>query len=44
MPKKAYDAPSVHVVGSLDELTLLTQKQDNNTPDGFAYHSVILTS
>jgi hypothetical protein len=44
MPKRAYEAPIVRIVGSLDELTRLTQKQDNNTPDGFAYHGVILTS
>jgi hypothetical protein len=44
MPKRAYEAPMVRIVGSLDELTHLTQKQDNNTPDGFAYHGIILTS
>jgi hypothetical protein len=44
MSKKAYKAPVIHVVGSLHELTLVIQKQDNNTPDGFAYHGIILTS
>jgi hypothetical protein len=44
MPKKAYDAPVVRIAGSLSELTLLIQKQNNNTPDGYAYHGVILTS
>jgi hypothetical protein len=44
MSKKAYEAPMVRIVGSLGGLTLLTQKQDNNTPDGFAYHGIILTS
>ena len=44
MPRKTYEAPMVRVVGSLNELTLLTQKQDNNTPDGFAFHGIILTS
>jgi hypothetical protein len=44
MSKKAYQAPVVRVVGSLHDLTLLTQKQDNNTPDGFAFHGIILTS
>jgi hypothetical protein len=44
MSKKAYQAPVIRAVGSLQELTLLTQKQDNNTPDGFAFHGIILTS
>ena len=44
MDKKPYEAPVVRVVGSLQELTLLIQKQNNNTPDGFAYHGTILTS
>jgi hypothetical protein len=44
MSRKAYQAPVVRVVGSLHDLTLLTQKQDNNTPDGFAFHGIILTS
>ena len=44
MTKKAYEAPTVRVVGSLGELTLLIQKQNNNTPDGYAYHGIILTS
>jgi hypothetical protein len=44
MSKKAYMAPVVRIAGAFHELTLLTQKQDNNTPDGFAYHSIILTS
>jgi hypothetical protein len=34
----------VRIVGSLSELTLLIQKQNNNTPDGYAYHGVVLTS
>ena len=37
MPKKAYEAPVVRAVGSLQDLTLLIQKQDNNRPDGFAF-------
>jgi hypothetical protein len=44
LSRKAYEAPTVRVVGSLSELTLLIQKQNNNTPDGYAYHGVILTS
>lgn len=44
MSKKAYQTPVIRAVGSLQELTLLTQKQDNNTPDGFAFHGIILTS
>jgi hypothetical protein len=44
MSKKAYSAPVIQAVGSLHELTLLTQKQDNNKPDGFAFHGIILTS
>lgn len=44
MSRKTYEAPLVRVAGSLSELTLLIQKQDNNTPDGYAYHGVVLTS
>ena len=44
MTKKVYEAPTVCVVGSLGELTLVIQKQDNNTPDGYAYHGTTLTS
>jgi hypothetical protein len=44
MPKKPYQSPVIRMVGSLQELTLLTQKQDNNTPDGFAFHGIVLTS
>ena len=44
MPKKAYEAPVVHVVGSLQDLTLVIQKHDNNRPDGYAFNGTILTS
>lgn len=44
MPTKAYEAPVVRVVGHLHELTQLINKNDNNTPDGYAYHGIILTS
>ena len=44
MPKKAYEAPVVRAVGSLRELTLIIQKHNNNTPDGYEYSGVILTS
>jgi hypothetical protein len=44
MSTKAYQAPVIRVVGSLHDLTLLTQKHNNNTPDGFAYYGVTLTS
>ncbi len=44
MPKKAYQAPVIHTVGSLHQLTQIINKNDNNTPDGFAYHGIILTS
>lgn len=44
MGKKPYEAPVVRVVGSLHELTLIIQKHNNNTPDGFAYNGTILTS
>ena len=44
MPKKPYEAPVVRVVGSLQELTLLIQKHNNNVPDGYAYNGTILTS
>ncbi len=44
MPKKAYEAPVIRTVGSLHELTQVIQKQNNNTPDGYAYHGTTLTS
>lgn len=44
MPKKPYQSPVIRVVGSLHELTQVIQKQDNNTPDGFAFHGTTLTS
>ncbi len=44
MSNKPYEAPAIRVVGSLQELTLLIQKHNNNTPDGFAYNGTILTS
>jgi hypothetical protein len=44
MSKKAYEAPAVRIVGSLQELPLLIQKHDNNRPDGFAFNGIILTS
>ena len=30
MPKKAYEAPVIRMVGSLHDLTLVIQKQNNN--------------
>jgi len=44
MDKRPYEAPTVRVVGSLQELTLVIQKHNNNTPDGYAYNGTILTS
>ena len=44
MSKKAYEAPAIRTVGSLRDLTLLIQKQNNNGADGYAYHGTILTS
>jgi hypothetical protein len=44
MLKKAYEAPVIRAVGSLHELTLVIQKQDNNRPDGYAFHGTVLTS
>lgn len=44
MPKKAYQAPVIRRVGSLHELTQVINKNDNNTPDGYAYHHITLTS
>ncbi len=37
-------APTVDVIGGLEELTLITPKGDTHTPDGFKYHGIILTS
>lgn len=44
MPKKHYQSPVIRIVGSLQELTQTIPKQDNNTPDGFSFHGIILTS
>lgn len=44
MPKKAYQAPTITPVGSLHQLTQIINKNNNNTPDGYAYHGVTLTS
>jgi hypothetical protein len=44
MEKKAYQSPVVRVVGSLQELTLIIQKHNNNTPDGYEYYGTLLTS
>lgn len=43
MAKREYQAPAVHVVGSLRDLTMAA-KNTNNTPDGFTFHGIILTS
>jgi len=42
--KKPYETPVLRVVGSVHQLTLFTGKNNNNTPDGFAFNGVILTS
>jgi hypothetical protein len=43
MAKNQYQPPVVRVVGSLSELTQ-TAKNTNNTPDGFTFGSIVLTS
>jgi hypothetical protein len=43
MAKKQYQPPVVRVVGSLQDLTQ-TAKNTSNTPDGFTFHGVVLTS
>jgi hypothetical protein len=44
MPKKAYEAPVIRMVGSLHDLTLMRMKTDNRTPDGISFNGIILTS
>jgi hypothetical protein len=39
-----YEAPALTVVGTLAELTLLIPKNTVNTPDGYSYHHVPLTT
>jgi hypothetical protein len=43
MPKKEYQPPAARIVGSLRDLTL-TAKNTNNTPDGFTFGAIVLTS
>jgi len=41
----SYEAPTIEDVASVHELTLaIIQKHDTNTPDGYEYNGIILTS
>lgn len=42
--RKPYEAPVVRVVGSVQELTLVVNKNSNNQADGFAFQGAALTS
>jgi hypothetical protein len=43
---KNYEAPTIEVIGSVEELTQTAtiQKYTTNTPDGYSYGDVTLTS
>jgi len=42
--RKPYEAPVLRVVGTIQQLTLITGKNSNNTADGFSYQGAALTS
>jgi hypothetical protein len=42
--KQRYAAPSLKVLGSLGDLTLITVKGRSEVPDGFEFEGIILTS
>ena len=39
-----YVAPSLKVLGSLSDLTLIKPKARNEVPDGYEFEGIILTS
>lgn len=43
MENLEYEAPAITDIASVHELTL-TAKDENNTPDGFTFHGITLTS
>lgn len=42
--KRPYVAPVLRVVGTVQQLTLITGKNSNNTLDGFSFQGAALTS
>jgi len=42
--KQEYVAPSLKILGSLGDLTLITVKGRSEVPDGFEFEGIILTS
>ncbi len=44
MADETYEAPTIGVIGSVDELTETVPKYTTNTPDGFSFNGQLLTS
>jgi hypothetical protein len=44
MSDETYEAPTIEVIGSVEELTQVTRKYRTHTPDGYSYTGIILTS
>jgi len=44
MTDETYEAPTIAVIGSVEELTQTVAKHTTNTPDGFSLNGTILTS
>jgi hypothetical protein len=44
MTDETYEAPTIGVIGSVEELTQTVAKHVTNTPDGFSLNGTILTS
>jgi len=42
--KVEYEAPAITDIASVHELTLTIAKHNTNTPDGYSYNGIILTS
>jgi hypothetical protein len=41
---KNYEAPTIEVIGSVEELTQTINKNTTNKADGYTYGTIILTS
>jgi len=44
MTDETYEAPTIEVIGSVEELTQTIPKGTMNTPDNFSFGQIILTS
>ncbi len=44
MSDETYEAPTIGVIGSVEELTQIIPKHKTNTPDGFSLGGELLTS